>query len=183
MSTPFAGMQKIGRLSRGCTVTEKIDGTNASIFISEDLSEFLVGSRTRWITPDSDNYGFARWAEAHRDELMQLGPGHHFGEWWGSGIQRRYGLAEKRFSLFNSQRWSDNRPACCGVVPVVYEGMFDMPAIERVLFQLRVTGSLASPGFMDAEGVVVYHHATKQLFKKTLKDDDVPKGHTAHVSQ
>lgn len=42
----FKPMPKIGRLSRGCTATEKIDGTNASIYIGED-GEFLTGSRTR----------------------------------------------------------------------------------------------------------------------------------------
>lgn len=94
-------MPKIGRLSRGCTITEKIDGTNASVFIGAYETEglFLVGSRTRWITPTSDNYGFAHWAHSHKDELLQLGPGHHFGEWWGLGIQRRYGQLEKKFSL------------------------------------------------------------------------------------
>ena len=34
----FTPMPKIARYSRLCTITEKIDGTNASIFISEDLS-------------------------------------------------------------------------------------------------------------------------------------------------
>jgi hypothetical protein len=79
-------------------------------------------SRSRWITPDDDNFGFAAWVEANRDELLTLGPGRHFGEWWGSGIQRGYGLpkGEKRFSLFNVSRWGESRPACCHVVPVLY---------------------------------------------------------------
>lgn len=174
----FVPMEKIGRLSRGCTVTEKIDGTNASIYIGE-AGEFLVGSRTRWITPESDNFGFARWAYEHKEELLTLGPGHHFGEWWGLGIQRAYGQKEKRFSLFNTLRWQDGRaarPACCGVVPIVYEGLFDGAKIEAALESLRTGGSLAAPGFMDPEGVVIFHHATKQLFKKTIKGDDKPKG-------
>ena len=103
--TEFQEFQKIARLSRNCSITEKIDGTNACIYIGED-GEFLTGSRTRWITPEDDNYGFAKWALAHKDELMALGPGRHFGEWWGSGCQRGYGLTngEKRFSLFNTSR-------------------------------------------------------------------------------
>lgn len=64
----FVPFKKIGRLSRMCTITEKIDGTNASVFIGED-GEFLTGSRTRWITPEDDNYGFAKWAQTHKDEL------------------------------------------------------------------------------------------------------------------
>jgi hypothetical protein len=63
-------------------------------------------------------------SEEHRDDLLTLGPGRHFGEWWGAGIQRRYGLTEKRFSLFNVTRWGEARPACCHVVPTLYRGPF-----------------------------------------------------------
>lgn len=107
----FVEFPKIARLSRMCVITEKLDGTNASITITED-GQFLCGSRTRWITPEDDNYGFARWAHDHKDELMTLGPGTHFGEWWGHGIQRKYDLEEKRFSLFNVARWRESRPEC-----------------------------------------------------------------------
>jgi hypothetical protein len=31
------------------------------------------------------------------------------------------------------------------------------------------------PGFMDPEGIVVYHVAANQMFKVTLKGDDAPK--------
>lgn len=179
----FNNMQKIARLSRLCTVTEKIDGTNASIYIggleTEDEGAFLIGSRTRWITPSDDNYGFAKWATAHKEELLTLGPGHHFGEWWGLGIQRNYGLKEKRFSLFNSYRWSDTagiRPACCYVVPVLYEGLFNTPIIDSWLAALATDGSHAARGFMNPEGIVIYHQAAKQLFKKTIEKDEQPKG-------
>ncbi len=35
-------------------------------------------------------------------------PATYFGEWWGSGVQRGYGLqkGDKRFSLFNVSRWA-----------------------------------------------------------------------------
>lgn len=173
----FEAMGKIGRLSRTCVVTEKIDGTNASIYIDE-TGLFLTGSRTRWISPQDDNYGFSRWAHEHKDELMTLGPGRHFGEWWGLGIQRKYNLTEKRFSLFNTNRWSDDsvRPACCHVVPVLYEGIFDTQIIWRTLDVLKVDGSIAAPNFMNPEGVVIYHEATKTLFKKTIEKDEQPKG-------
>ena len=92
----FTEFPKIARLSRECTITEKIDGTNGSIYIGEN-GEFLIGSRTQWITPERDNHGFARWCMEHKEELFKLGIGHHFGEWWGSGIQRGYGLTEKRW--------------------------------------------------------------------------------------
>lgn len=173
----FPPMPKIARLSRSCVITEKIDGTNASIYIGDD-GEFLIGSRTRWITPKEDNYGFAKWATEHKEDLMKLGPGHHFGEWWGLGIQRNYGLKEKRFSLFNTHRWSSQlvRPTCCDVVPVLYSGIFDTQVVWKALDELAANGSIASPGFMKPEGVVIYHEAAKMLFKKTVEKDEQPKG-------
>lgn len=175
----FEEFPKIPRLSRECTITEKIDGTNGLIAIGAD-GEFQVGSRSRWITPENDNHGFARWAMEHKDELLTLGPGRHFGEWWGSGIQRRYGLAnpEKRFSLFNTFRWADDavRPACCHVVPILFQGLFASNTAEIVLGQLQSAGSKAAPGFMQPEGIIIYHHAAKQYFKKTLDKDEEWKG-------
>ena len=168
---PFA---KMARFSREIVITEKIDGTNAQIYIGEN-GEFLTGSRNRWITPEDDNFGFAKWARDNRDELMQLGSGRHFGEWWGLGVQRGYGLKERRFSLFNTARWGDDRPACCDVVPVLYRGLFDTSEVETVIDRLRVFGSHAAPGFMRPEGVVIFHTAGNVGFKKTLEKDDMPK--------
>ena len=76
--TEFQEFPKIVRLSRQAIITEKIDGTNGCIFIGED-GEFLTGSRSRWITPEADNYGFSKWAYANKEELMKLGPGFHYG--------------------------------------------------------------------------------------------------------
>lgn len=171
----FIAFPKMPRLTREIIVTEKLDGTNAQILVGED-GTVLAGSRTRWITPDADNYGFARWVQDHADDLRQLGVGRHFGEWWGAGIQRRYGLTEKRFSLFNTARWSSERPACCHVVPVLYQGPFDTACVEDAIADLRMGGSVAAPGFMDPEGVVVFHIAGNVGFKKTLHKDEMPKG-------
>lgn len=175
MEITFEEFPKIFRLSREIVVTEKIDGTNGQIIVGES-GEFAIGSRTRLITPENDNYGFARWAMEHKDELMKLGPGRHFGEWWGSGIQRGYGLTngDKRFSLFNVHRWADNtiRPTCCGVVPELWRGDFNSKDILNVLLGLKDFGSTAVPGFMKPEGIVIYHTASKTLFKKTIEGDD-----------
>jgi hypothetical protein len=177
--TEFTPFGKIARWSRDIVITEKIDGTNACVFIG-DAGEFRTGSRTRWITPTDDNYGFSRWAHEHKEELLILGPGQHFGEWWGQGIQRKYGILEKRFSLFNTGRWNDNtaRPPCCHVVPTIYQGPHYTAAIERAILALAGNGSFAAPGFMDPEGVVLYHTASGTCFKKTIKGDESPKGKT-----
>lgn len=184
----FVGFQKIARLFREMVITEKIDGTNAQIFIAEDsapityksgrIFPFLCASRKHWIQPENDNHGFAKWAYENATELLKLGPGHHFGEWWGQGIQRGYGLKEKRFSLFNLKRWSDAsiRPACCHVVPMLYEGEFNLVMVQLVMLKLQETGSMAAPDFMKPEGVVIYHTTGNVLFKATIENDDEPKG-------
>lgn len=183
----FVGFSKIARLSREIVITEKIDGTNSQIFIGED-GEFLTGSRTRWITPEMDNHGFAGWAQRHKDELIAgLGIGRHFGEFWGSGINRGYGLEKgaKRFSLFNTNRWGAerdvekypvDRPECCDVVPVLYVGQFCTEVIKSILSLLEKIGSRAAEGFMNPEGVVIYHTAANMMFKKTIKNDEKGKG-------
>lgn len=173
----FEEFGKIHRLSRDMIVTEKLDGTNAQVWIGED-GTVKAGSRNRFLHVDADNFGFARWVEAHADELRTLGPGRHFGEWWGNGIQRGYGLSEKRFSLFNVSRWGDDaaRPPCCHVVPVLLRWSFDTAKVDEVLARLAATGSAAAPGFMKPEGVVVFHAASNTLFKKTLDKHDGHKG-------
>jgi hypothetical protein len=178
-TTEFEGFPKISRWSREVVVTEKIDGTNAQIVVSDDGTQVFAGSRTRWITPQDDNFGFARWVQENSQELLRLGPGRHFGEWWGAGIQRGYGLKEKRFSLFNTHRWGAERPSCCSVVPVLYQGNLDDMNIGGILFDLEVKGSIAAPGFMKPEGVVIFHTASGALFKKTVDKDHEPKGKSA----
>ena len=204
----FEAFPKMARLFRDCMVTEKIDGTNAQILIEEascnvtsdptvgdkcvtmigDLALY-AGSRTRWLLPTrlSDNHGFAHWVKDNAAELVKLGPGRHYGEWWGSGIQRGYGLpnGEKRFSLFNATRWTDPavRPACCHVVPVLWHGAFSTTAIMFLKQLLTERGSIAAPGFMRPEGIVIWHEASRTLFKSTLEKDEAPKSlDTAAIS-
>lgn len=175
---PFIPFSKIPRLNREFVITEKIDGTNALIYIAED-DQIYAGSRTKWITPTDDNFGFAKWVEKNKEDLRKLGYGMHRGEWWGQGIQRKYGLTEKRFSLFNTHLWSDPaaRPECCGVVPVLERGTEDVSHyVDLAIGKLRMCGSVAAPGFMKPEGVVVYHSASGSYYKVTCEDDEKPKG-------
>ena len=191
--TKFEPFPKIKRLFRDIVVTEKLDGTNASISIHQagydeyspdrvdidrllDLDGFIIyaGSRSKWIYPGkNDNYGFAGWVKDNAKELLKLGPGHHFGEWWGKGIQRGYSLTEKRFSLFNTSKWLDDsvRPKCCSVVPILYEGEFHSEKIKAVLRDLIKNGSAAAPGFMNPEGICVFHSASNLILKYTTDDN------------
>jgi hypothetical protein len=175
----FEGFPKMARLSREVVVTEKIDGTNAQVVVTEDGKVF-AGSRKRWITPEDDNFGFAKWVKENEKSLIHLGVGRHFGEWWGAGIQRKYGMQNnnRKFSLFNVLRFGEGGsilPSCCDLVPVLYQGVFDTSKIDEVIEKLATEGSVAAPGFMDAEGIVVYHIAGNVGFKKTIKNDEKPK--------
>lgn len=171
----FKEFGKISRLFRPVCVTEKIDGTNAQVHVLED-GQVLAGSRSRYVTPGNDNFGFAAWVKEHEDELRLLGPGRHFGEWYGKGIQRGYGLGERRFALFNVDKWGTERPACCHVVPVLGRFEFCSDSIRNCIATLRAHGSYAAPGFDRPEGVVVYHHAGGWLMKYTFDKNDGHKG-------
>lgn len=184
----FLPFPKLSRLSRECIVTEKIDGTNAQIYIEPHVTrwedeqrpvatvnrlDLWAGSRTRLIAPGktTDNFGFAAWVRDNAEELVKLGEGRHFGEWWGKGIQRGYGLDEKRFSLFHDAGIKV-LPSCVSVVPRLYAGSFDsfMGHQFDIMDNLKMGGSVAARGFMNPEGIVVYHTAAKIAFKKTFDD-------------
>lgn len=170
----FEKFPKIPRMKDGTlevVITEKLDGTNAQVYITEDRKIF-AGSRNRWIFPGDDNYGFAKWVDENKDELVEgLGHGHHYGEWWGAGIQRRYGMDTKQFSLFNTHRWGDHNPPPCGigVVPVLWSGNYYDKVITDVMTLLKEQGSKAAPGFMKPEGIVIYFPQTRHLAKATFE--------------
>lgn len=179
---PFVEWPKIHRYNRSIVVTEKIDGTNAQIYINDTGDRAYAGSRNKWISVEDDNYGFARWVADNHDALLALGPGHHYGEWWGAGIQRRYGMTHKKFSLFNTSRWDDGtlprikNQEQIGVVPVLCQGLITEVDVRAVLAGLKERGSVAAPGFMDPEGIVVYHTPSRNLYKMTLDKNDEHKG-------
>lgn len=171
MTHEFKAFPKIPRLYKDIVVTEKIDGTNAVIYIADDGINLLAGSRNRWITPENDNFGFAKWVAENKSDLLALGPGYHFGEWWGCGIQRGYGLKERRFSLFNVIRWKDKSlPPILELVPLI--GITSSFSEAIVIGKDSLAkGSLASPGFTNPEGIIMYHTAANQLFKYTFDGD------------
>lgn len=154
-----------------------------NVVVLDDGEVYVVyaQSRNRLIFPGQDNYGFAGWVSQHAHELVTfLGEGTHYGEWWGSGIQRGYGLTkgDKRFSLFNTHRFGNIYEDSHGLlhcVPVLYEGVFDQEFIEDTLTQLRLEGSEAELGFMNPEGICIYHTQSKLVQKVTLDNNDAGK--------
>ena len=189
----FEKWKSIPRLNKEVIVTEKLDGTNAQIHITPEatieeiygydradsgcvLAEkdgllLLAGSRSRYISVEDDNFGFAKWVQDNHEELFKLGPGRHYGEWWGLGIQRGYALSERRLSMFNP-RWEDQGPQCVSTAPILARGT-DLSVLANYgMAVLREKGSFAAPGFMDPEGIIVYHSAANQMFKTTFDFDE-----------
>lgn len=140
--------------------TEKIDGTNACIVINPDGTYFCQ-SRTRIITPEDDNFGFARWVKENEREILKLGDGRWYGEWWGLGIQRGYEQKQKNFSVFY---YPGELPTeLVSRVPTI-----PVSSVEECKEFLRQNGSLAAPGYMKPEGAVVYHSLSKSRYKIIL---------------
>jgi hypothetical protein len=152
------------------TITEKIDGTNACVVVTED-GRVGAQSRTRIVTPESDNYGFARWVAENEEELKKLGRGHHYGEWAGPGIQRGYNGDRKRFFLFNTHRPASSLPTCVAVVPILYNAVTDnvTMSVEECIATLEERGSKAFPGYDKPEGVIVYQHSARLTTKAFTK--------------
>ena len=168
MTIEFEAWPKISRTNPLLvTITEKINGTNACVAINENTEEIVAQSRNRIITPDNDNYGFAKWVETNKEDLyINLGDGHHFGEWAGLGIQKNPNkLDRKKFFLFNTYRWGVDRPKCCDVVPILYTGELGANTVEVLLEGLVKEGSMIGG---EAEGVVVYSHAHNSYTKCTI---------------
>jgi len=181
------------------TITEKIDGTNSAIHIEQvvfgprapganypegtafvrhggSLWAVAAQDRNKFLSGNSDNHGFYEWVWDRAECLaIDLGPGVHFGEFWGRKINSGYNMTSKRLSLFNTRKWTDKQLTFItdglGVVPVLYEGGFSTNQVLNVMESLSDSGSIASPGFMKPEGVCVYHHRSRQIFKYTFAEE------------
>jgi len=200
-------------------LTEKLDGTNAAIGIRPvatgtvldpefervvdcgDLGQFAIRaqSRKRLIRPGADNFGFASWAFDNADTLVPfLGEGLHYGEWWGAGIQRTYGLSGRHWSLFNTHRWAEPMLYApqevidlgVGVVPVlgIWGGNDIGRGLRQVLADLKNHGSPAAINaegveFRNPEGVVTYWTANNSLLKYILDHPTTPKGLVANTQE
>lgn len=174
----FVEYGKTNRLYRDIVITEKIDGSNCVIGI--DLHEDVVyaGSRTKWLTEAEDHFGFWKWVHENRDSLVRdLGHGLHRGEWFGQKMQRKYGMDHREFALFNTDKWGDKEFQTPNLrsVPVLYHGPFSEDAIIGRLDELREYGSVAAPGFMNPEGICIFHTQANIVFKVLLENDEMSK--------
>lgn len=143
-------------------ITEKIDGANARFIYSD--GKFHVGSRSRWLKPESENI----WTK-----VVQKYPGITtfckrntgvtlYGEVYGPVQSLKYGLDEVEFRAFAALRadgtWIDygDLTRLCfsnGIpwAPVLYVGPFDFKVVKSLAEEDSVIGP---PGHMK-EGVVI----------------------------
>jgi hypothetical protein len=186
MSYPeFAKWPSIQRLSSEiCWITEKIDGTNGIIYVPDTPDKpVLAGSRERWLTNEDgtppikgkDNFGFGEWVYERSANLRSLGPGYHYGEFHGKGIQRNYDLPDRRFASFEYWR-SDIQIQDVCVVPVLYTGEPVSGIIDSTVNLLIKSGSTLYPGFMKPEGVVItFKNMKSAKFKRLCENDKIHK--------
>lgn len=182
----FEAFRKIERLNNAyITITQKLHGSNAAVCIHKrpvvfrDETEYVYDlycqSRTRIITPESDNFGFAAFVHAHKQEFIEkLGEGLWFGEWCGPGINSGEGLTEKTFVLFNVEKFPEGRPLPpqTMVVPLLYKGPFEQTEIEKAMEELKTNGSKLVPGFTRPEGVVVHLLGSGIRWKKVFNSEE-----------
>lgn len=143
------------------------------------------------ITPDDDNYGFAKWVYDNAGVLMDtLGYGYHYGEWFGEGIQKNpLGIEGKRFALFHATKYTEdngyelNKVDGLETVPLLFHGQAQFDTLAETIHGLSAFGSrvqgakthwdegLTMDVAADAEGVIVWHKETQQKYKILLEDD------------
>jgi hypothetical protein len=210
----FKPWSKIFRLYGPAVITEKIDGTNAAVQIKKinisgpiemrptDVLDYdyatgkpgavyrlAAQSRKRIITPGEDNYGFAAWVQNNALALARtLGEGIHFGEWFGLGINRAYGMDSRAFALFNTRKWADlyydpkylEDGALMSVPILKTTDNFSEDDLLEAVSLLEHQGSQVVEGlFSNPEGVVVYWPQADHMFKYTPFDGDGNKAREA----
>jgi len=191
----FHSYPKIPRYSNETfTISEKIDGSNGVIKIDE-VGNIIAGSRTQWLVGldakgrNLENHGFRQFVADNHDELLKLGVGTHYGEWYGSKINRNYGLDHNKFMLFNRNRYEaaihkqqtiesicpgelsnpdDLFPACVTIETILCDNIsFDelSYAVANSLDALNDYGSAHVQGFMKPEGLIVRSNLRGTLYK------------------
>lgn len=93
----------------------KLHGTNASVRLKD--GEITPQSRTRLISPEDDNAGFARWVEENKEYFKNIPASNHtiFAEWCGPGIMKGTAINQipnKIFAVFAILIGNDTMMVC-----------------------------------------------------------------------
>ena len=174
----FNGYPKTKRLDDATfVISEKIDGSNGVIHVDPYTKAVTAGSRSKWLGDDGskswDNHGFGEWVKENTSELQKLPAGIHYGEWYGRGINRNYGLKERKFMLFDRKKYQDlpSLPECVELetllTPELSIWFLGRTCCEE-LDDLKENGSRHVPGFMKPEGIIVRFKSMGQVMKVIL---------------
>ena len=99
--------------------TVKLHGTNAAVYVDKDTDELIVQSRSRIITPEDDNAGFAFFVHANKYmfrkqcEKVKVSEDSQaiiYGEWCGAGVNHGcsiHNVEEKFFVIFGVKQIID----------------------------------------------------------------------------
>lgn len=169
----FKKWPKIARYTKPMRghITEKMDGSNACIIVQDGK---VVGcqSRKRIITPDEDNFGFARWVYNNANYLKGLGDGYHYGEWCGPKINgNRHNLDMNTFFLFSWYREEElGRPVDnLEYVRLLHEGDIDPDTVTTAMEDLLFIS--AHEDYIP-EGIVIYYSDYKFHLKHTYENPE-----------
>ena len=185
-----------------CIISEKIDGTNGLIEINETNVRF--GSRNRYISFSDDNAGFANFFRHYEAKLEDVAkdvitkelelngetltscnesyPLRIYGEWFGCGIQRGYGLKDKFFMPFSSfygEKLIEYQVPNVITPNIMYTGKFSMEVVGTCMQQLKLNGSGVVKDYKQPEGIVIffpkYNFRLKETFDGAKWKDALPK--------
>jgi tRNA-binding EMAP/Myf-like protein len=146
----------------------KLDGTCAAVQIHPD-KELICQSRSKIITPEDDNAGFARWVKNNEDyfnSLKQNTPFIVFGEWCGQGIQKRCSISK-----------IDRKVFCVFAIQYGDEFDFGPESIAKSLISSVINNDIFVLPFMDH--IEIDYDNTEKLQKSI----DVINGWVAEVEK
>ncbi len=150
--------------------TVKIHGTNSGVRITKE-GIVLAQSRNNVITPDNDNFGFAKfvdhYAQVFRDLFQK--DDHDvivYGEWCGNGIQKGVAVSEleKMWVMFDMYRINDEDHKVWDNSELVAFGNDDDPAINK----LRIYSIYQFPTFvveLDFADSIALESAVKDIIE------------------
>lgn len=174
----FKAYPKTQRLSNEIvTIAEKIDGTNGVLHVDHQSRTVLAGSRSKWLINDGsrswDNHGFGAWVKENEEKLLNLPEGLHYGEWYGKGINRNYGMKDRKLMLFNRSRYQNILEEGDFPTELELETVISLVSVSelpeealRIKARVDKEGSYHVPGFMKTEGVIFRFQLSAKVYKE-----------------
>jgi len=162
-----------------CHIFPKIDGSNASLWLGDDL-EVRAGSRNRELSLDNDNAGFMKWAINQDNIIMLLQQNPElrlFGEWLVPHSLKTYREeAWGNFYVFDVMEDDDylhyddykNILESYGIEYIPPICMIKDPLFEKLVKILQENDYLIRDGAGIGEGIVIKNYNYKNRFGRQI---------------